>query len=173
MFHSACWQELLRIAGTCLTPNISLYSQTDGQTKMVNQRAERYLRDYVRSWIEWLHLGEHCYNTTHDSLQITQDQQRRYADMHRVEHSFEIGDVVFLRVQLHRPFPLRRGGTERMRPHLYGPYRVTQRVGEVVYELELPEGSQICSVFHVSCLKKVWEPHVTTFIELPPLDERG
>jgi hypothetical protein len=56
-----------------------------------------------------------------------------------VEKSFEIGDMVFLRVQLHRSFPLRRGGAERMRLHLYGSYKVTQRVGEVAYELELPE----------------------------------
>jgi hypothetical protein len=58
-----------------------------------------------------------------------------------VEHNFEIGDMVFLRVQPHRPFPLRRGGTERMRPRLCGPYKVIRRVGEVAYELELPEGS--------------------------------
>jgi hypothetical protein len=86
-----------------------------------------------------------------------------YADMHRVEHSFNIGNMVFLRVQLHRSFPLRRGGIERMSFNIYGPYRVTQRVGEVAYELELPEGSHIHSVFHVSCLKKVWGPQVTTF----------
>jgi hypothetical protein len=117
---------------------------------MVNQRPERYLHDYVRSWIEWLHLDEHCYDTTHDSLQTTQDQQRRYADRYRLERNFEIGDVVFLRVQLHRPFPLRRGGTERMRSRLYGPYRMTWKAGEVAYEMEFPEDSHICNVFHVS-----------------------
>jgi hypothetical protein len=82
-----------------LIPSINFYPQTDGQVEMVNPQTERYLHDYVRSWIEWLHLGEHCYDTTHDSLQTTQDQQRRYADRHRVEHSFDIGDLlVFLRV---------------------------------------------------------------------------
>jgi hypothetical protein len=140
-FLSACWQELFRFAGTGLTSSTSFYPQTDGQEEMVNQRVERYLHDYVRSWIEWLHLGEHCCDTTHDSLQTTQIQQRMYADRHRVEHNFEIGDMVFLRVQPHRPFPLRRGGTERMRSHLCGPYKVIQRVGEVAYELEFPEGS--------------------------------
>jgi hypothetical protein len=60
-----------------------------------------------------------------------------------------------------------------MRPHLYGPYRVTRRVGKIAYELELLEGIKIHIVFHVSCLKKLWVPKVTTYIELPPLDERG
>ena len=45
-------------------------------------------------------------------------------------------------------------GVEKFHPRLYGPCRVTIKVGELDYELELPEGSKIHNVFHVSCLKK-------------------
>ena len=48
-----------------------------------------------------------------------------------------------------------------------------RRVGEVSYELELPEGSKIHNVFHVSCLKKVVGQFINTSEELPPLDEEG
>jgi hypothetical protein len=48
---------------------------------------------------------------------------------------------------------------------------VVQRVGEVAYELELPEGNKIHNVFHVLCLKKALGQHVTSSIELTPLDE--
>jgi hypothetical protein len=43
----------------------------------------------------------------------------------------------------------------------------------VAYELELPEGSKIHIVFHVSYLKKVVGQHVTTSEELSPLGEEG
>jgi hypothetical protein len=127
----------------------------------------------VRSWIDWLHLGERCFDTTHDSLKMTQDRHNMCVDMHKVEHIVEIGDVVYLTVKPFRPSPWRRGGTKRMRPHLFGPFRVIQRVGDVVYELELIAGSRGRCIYHVSCLQRAWRPHVTTPIVLPPLDERG
>jgi hypothetical protein len=104
---------------------------------VVDRRTERYLHDYVRSWIDWLHLGERCFDTTHDSLKMTQDRHNMCVDRDKVEHKVEIGDVVYLTVKPFRPSVWRRGGTERMRPQLFGPFRVIQRAGEVVYELEL------------------------------------
>jgi hypothetical protein len=50
---------------------------------------------------------------------------------------------------------------------------VIHKVGEVAYELELSKGSKIHNVFHVSCLKKDLGQQVTTFPELPSLDEEG
>jgi transposase InsO family protein len=68
-FMSAFWQELFRLAGTELTPSTSYHPQTDGQTEIVNKWLEGYLCNYVvgqqKTWVKWLHLGEHCYNTTY------------------------------------------------------------------------------------------------------------
>ena len=77
-----------------------------------------------------------------------------YADRHRIERSFEVGDLVYLRLQPYQQSSLKGTRKEKLKPRFYGPYRVIHRIGEVAYELELPEGSHIHNVFHVFYLKK-------------------
>jgi hypothetical protein len=79
--------------------------------------------------------------------------------------------LVFLRLQPYRQYSLKKRSAKKLKPQFYGPYRVVNRVGEVSYEIELPEGRNIHNVFHVSCLKKAIGQQVTTFTELPPLDQ--
>jgi hypothetical protein len=68
---------------------------------------------------------------------------------------------------------LKRSRAEKLKPKFYGPYRVIRRIGEVAYELEIPEGSKIHNIFHVSFLKKAVGQHISISQELPPLDEEG
>jgi hypothetical protein len=75
-FIGTFWRELFILVGTKLTPNTSYQPHTDGKTEIVNKLVEGYLRNYVggqqRTWVKWLHLGEHCYNTTfHMSIGMT------------------------------------------------------------------------------------------------------
>jgi hypothetical protein len=45
-----------------------------------------------------------------------------YADMHMKERKFEVGDLVFLRLQPYRQTSLKKSGIEKLKPQLYGPY---------------------------------------------------
>ena len=96
-----------------------------------------------------------------------------YADKHRIERSFEVGDLVYLRLQPYRQSSLKKKGAEKLKPRFYGPYRIIRKVGEVAYELELPQESKIHNVFHVSNLKKTLGQHIAPSTELPPLDDEG
>jgi hypothetical protein len=106
---------------------------------------------------DWIQESQDILKALKDNLQMTQNQQNLYADRHRVEHTFEVGDLVFLRLQPYRQSSLKKSGVENIKPHFYGPYRVVQRVGEVAYELELlrEEKSIMCFTSHVS--KRNWD----------------
>ena len=85
-----------------------------------------------------------------DRLKVVQSRQKSYADSKCKETVYEVGDRAYLRVS-----PLR--GTKRfgvkgnLAPRFVGPYRVLERMGEVAYKLEFPEGlSGVHDVFHVS-----------------------
>jgi hypothetical protein len=108
-----------------------------------------------------------------DHLQRAQNQQKVQADKHRVDRTFEVGDLVYLRLQPYRQASIKRSGVEKLHPRFIGSYRVSRRIGAVAYELELPQGSKIHNVFHVSCLKKDLGQHVRPIEELPPMDEEG
>ena len=83
-----------------------------------------------------------------DRLKTAQSRQKSYYDRKHRGISFEPGEFVYLRVA-----PMR--GLQRFKvkgklvPRFIGPYRVLERMGEVAYKLELPEGlSGVHDVFH-------------------------
>jgi hypothetical protein len=122
---------------------------------------------------EWIQESQDILKELKDHLQRAQNQQKLYADRHRVERTFEVGDLVYLRLQPYRQASIKKNGTEKLKPRFYGPYRVQRKVGEVAYELELPPRSKVHNVFHVSCLKKALGQHVVANEELPLVDEEG
>ena len=89
-----------------------------------------------------------------DRLKIAQSRQKSYADSKRKEVTYEVGDRAYLRVSPLRGVK-RFGVKGKLAPRFVGPYRILERMGEVAYKLELPEGLLgVHDVFHVSQLKK-------------------
>ena len=84
-----------------------------------------------------------------------QNQQNNFADKHRIERVFQVGDLVYLRMEPYRQSSFKKKGTAKLQPRFYGHYKISRKVGEVAYELDFPANNKIHNVFHVSFLKKV------------------
>jgi hypothetical protein len=89
-----------------------------------------------------------------EKLRVAQTRQKSYADNRSRPLEFEEEDHVYLEVS-----PLR--GMRRFKvkgklsPRFIGPFRVFRQVGEMAYQLKLPDNlSDVHNVFHVSQLKK-------------------
>ena len=82
-------------------------------------------------------------------LKVAQARQKSYADSKRKEIVYKVGDRVYLRVSPLRGVK-RFGVKGKLAPRFVGPYKVLERMGEVAYKLELPEGLReftMCSMF--------------------------
>ncbi|XP_076929409.1 uncharacterized protein LOC143593781 [Bidens hawaiensis] len=91
---------------------------------------------------------------------------RQQADKHRSERVFEPGAWVYLKLQPYMHNSLRVNMHLKLTPKYFGPFMITEKVGNVVYRLDLPEEAQIHLVFHVSLLKEAVGP-LTKIVPLP------
>jgi hypothetical protein len=78
-------------------------------------------------------------------------------------------DLVYVRLHPYRQHTVARRSNMKLAAKYYGPYKVVERLGEVAYKLELPQGSKVHSVFHVSLLKKQLGPNSTINTSLPEI----
>ena len=71
---------------------------------------------------DWIQGGQQILRALKDNRQTTQNRQKLYADRQRIERSFEVGDMVYLRLQLYMQSTLKQKGVEKLKPRFYGPY---------------------------------------------------
>eukprot|EP00742_Colponemidia_sp_Colp-10_P022291 GILJ01026305.1.p1 GENE.GILJ01026305.1~~GILJ01026305.1.p1 ORF type:complete len:364 (+),score=28.35 GILJ01026305.1:3-1094(+) len=89
---------------------------------------------------------------TADQLLMAQNRQAQYANMHRSEESFSVGDEVLLSTQNLKMSNF--GPSRKLQPKFIGPYPISEVVSRVAYRLDLPTTFKIHPVFHVSLLRR-------------------
>lgn len=76
-----------------------------------------------------------------------------YANRRRSERTFEVGDLVLLKLHPYKQILVRGYTSHKLTASYYGPYPVIANVGTVAYQLQLPPGDKIHNDFHVSLLR--------------------
>ena len=88
-----------------------------------------------------------------DRLSTCYNRLKSYTHNWNMALEFEVGDQVYLKISPMKGV-MRFGKKGNLSPRYIGPYEILQRVGNVAYELKLPNDfASIYPMFHVSMLK--------------------
>ncbi|KAL6526777.1 Delta-1-pyrroline-5-carboxylate synthase [Orobanche gracilis] len=82
-----------------------------------------------------------------DRIAEAQNRMKTQYDSHHRALEFQLGDWVWLKLQPYRHLSVARKHFSKLSPEFYGPFMVTQRVGQVAYRIKLPEGSRVHDVY--------------------------
>ena len=101
----------------------------------------------------YAHHPEELLEEACEALDRAACRMKKYADRHRREVEYQVGDFVFLRLLPTHKSLQRIPRHSGLVPRYDGPFRIVERVRRLAYRLHLPPRLPVHPVFHVSLLK--------------------
>lgn len=99
----------------------------------------------------WLQDRQVITDLIRQHLARAKERMKWQADKKRSERQFQIGDMVFLKIQPYVQSSLAPRANQKLSFKFYGPFQVLDRIGSVAFKLQLPPTTSIHPVFHESC----------------------
>ena len=72
----------------------------------------------------WIEESQEILKVLKDNLEVAQNQQKQYANQHRVERNLKVNDLVYLSLNHYKKTTINGKGSEKLKPRLYGPNKV-------------------------------------------------
>jgi hypothetical protein len=111
------------------------------------------LEDRVTVGPEFIQEMEEQVIQIRQRLKEAHDKKKSYADAHRTDQSYEVGDQVFICIRPNKS-TIRFGKGTKLPPQFIGPFRIQEKIGPVSYHLVLSlHLHKTHNVFHVSALR--------------------
>ena len=99
--------------------------------------------------LQWNKSNKQAFDFAMQQLKMARDRYKSYADSNRKDTTFKGGDKVLLStVNLNK-----HSQNRKLFPKFIGPFKITERINDVSYRLDLPEMMKIHNAFHVSLLR--------------------
>lgn len=102
-----------------------------------------------------------------ENLKRIHDRMKHQADKNMSERVFVVGDWVYLKIQPYKQVTMAVRSNIKLTSKYYGPFQGIERIGAVAYIFNLPLGTTIHPVFHISQLKKRIGSHIIPQPKLP------
>lgn len=102
---------------------------------------------------QFLQSRQHNSQLIRENLQSAWDRMKQIVDEKRSGEVLEVGDWVYLKLQPYKQTSLVVRKQLKQFARYHGPYKVTEKIGQVAYKLLLPPDAVVHPVFRVSLRK--------------------
>lgn len=164
--HQDNWHALLTPAEFAIN---NAYSESTKSTPFFDNYGQHphtpttvAAKSRVPAALDFTQSLKHRIDSARKWLLAAQDRQKAYADQHRRDVTYAVGDKVLLST---KDIKLKTAGTMKLMPRWIGPFQITKCVGKVAVQLSLPPKARMHNVFHVSLVKPY---HPDGSVQPPP-----